>query len=65
MAIFSHYTHYCMRFHRMAPHPATIAEMPPLRQTLFRDVWMYDRPASIVLPNNYYDEGNRAHSREI
>jgi len=60
MAIFSHYTHYCMRFHRMAPAHETIAAMSPLRQTLFRDMWMYDRPESKVLANGYYDAGNRA-----
>lgn len=65
MAIFSHYMHYCMRFHRMAPHPATIEAMPPLRRTLFRDVWMYDRPESTVRLNNYYHTDNRAHSREL
>jgi hypothetical protein len=64
MAIFNHYLHYCMRFHRMAPEHATIEAMPPLRRTLFRDVWMFDRPENKVLPNSYYAADNRARGSE-
>ena len=65
IAIFNHYMHYCMRFHRMAPHPATVEAMPPLRRTLFRDVWMYDRPHDVVLPNSYYASDNHAHGHKL
>ena len=65
MAIFNHYMHYCMRFHRSVPHPKTIEAMPAMRQTLFRDVWMFDHQKDKVYPNTYYGPNNRAHSREV
>lgn len=63
MAIFSHYMHYGMRFHRSPPPARVTAEMPPLRQTLFRDVWMFEQHAGKVLGNAFYDADNRARTR--
>jgi hypothetical protein len=65
MAVFNHYMHYCMRFHRSVPPQEAIEEMPPIRQTLFRDVWMFDHQRDKVYPNTNYGPDNRAHDREI
>jgi hypothetical protein len=60
VAIFNHYTHYCMRFHRTPPPREAIEEMPPIRRTLFRDVWMFDFRAGKAIGNAYYAPDNRA-----
>lgn len=60
MAIFNHYTHYTMRFHPDVPPAALIDTMPPLRRTLFRDVWTYRFERRPPVPNNYENAGNRA-----
>jgi hypothetical protein len=60
VAVFNHYMHYCMRFHRTAPPPEAIDAMPPMRRTLFRDVWMWGRADGKVIGNAYYAPENRA-----
>lgn len=64
MAIFNHYTHYCMRFHRTPPPPEVVEAMPPLRRTLFRDVWMWDRGEAGAIGNAHYARDNRARAAE-
>ncbi|MBI2192314.1 MAG: hypothetical protein HYU36_10050 [Planctomycetes bacterium] len=63
-AIFYHYMHYGMRFHRPAPSPETILALTPLQRTLFRDVWILDFPPGKMVANNYYSESNRARDRQ-
>lgn len=62
LAIFNHYMHHGMRFHREPPPPAAIETMPPKRRTLFRDVWVLHFPGAV--PNDYYNENNRARGME-
>jgi hypothetical protein len=64
MAVFSHYMHYGMRFHRTPPPPAAIEAMPPLRQTLFRDVWMFEPGEGGFQNNISYSPENRAKGHE-
>lgn len=62
IAVFNHYTHYAMRFHVDVPDTRLIDAMPPLRRTLFRDVWTYHFGGRPPHPNNYDAPDNRAHS---
>jgi hypothetical protein len=64
MAVFNHYMHYGMRFHRTPPPPAAIDAMPPLRRTLFRDVWMFEPGEGGFRSNAGYSPGNRARAHE-
>ncbi len=60
------YVGILLRYNKLGGNlPATVEAMPPLRRTLFRDVWMYDRPYDVVLPNSYYADDNYAHGHKL
>jgi len=63
VSVFNHYMHYCMRFHRTVPNPEALAEMSPMRRSLFRDVWMLDVEGGKLTPNVEDTPENRAQGK--
>lgn len=65
VAVFNHYMHYCMRFHRTVPNERALDEMSALRRSLFRDVWMLDVEGGKLTPNVEDTRENRAQGKPM
>ena len=65
VAVFNHYMHYCMRFHRTVPNAQALDEMSSMRRSLFRDVWMLDVDGGKLASNVEDNPHNRAQGKRM